>query len=691
MAAELAALRARIRELERADREQYERSLSLLHATLESTADGLLVVDAAGNIVLFNQKFLDMWEIPPALASTGDDEKLLAFVTMQLKDPDEFLRRVRDLYGRPEVESFDVLHFADGRIFERYSQPQRVGGVSVGRVWSFRDVTKQRRAEGRLRESETRYRNLFSLAPVSIWEEDFSEVWSWLGKLQEEGVSDLAGYLDAHPEALRNAVKLVRVLDVNEATVVMFEASSREELIERFRETFTEETYKRLREEMIALWDGRGRATGQVSGVTLKGRRVDYLLHWVAPMRGDGPDLSQVIIALDDITERTRLERELLRGQKLESIGTLAGGIAHDFNNLLSVIVGQASIQLRDKSLPARMREALKDMLHAAERGSALTQQLLAFARGGLQKPAPTDLNSIVDSVMQILRRTAPPQVEFMMELAGDLPKVLVDPTQIEQVVMNLCLNGVQASSAPGRIEVTTDQAELDERRATDWGLSAGLYVRLVVRDFGRGMDEATKERIFEPFFTTKPTGRGMGLSVTLGVVQSHHGHIEVDSVPGAGTTMTVWLPAIASPKQAAGRQAQRPRPRTTPPPRGSETVLVVDDDPAVGRTVETILSSLGYCVVLRAEPENALSFLETNAEDVDLVLLDANLPRYPTEEIFERVRRLCPHAPVLLASGFDLREQCEKLTGGETGGFVQKPFTLMALATAVRGALDGS
>jgi two-component system, cell cycle sensor histidine kinase and response regulator CckA len=255
-------------------------------------------------------------------------------------------------------------------------------------------------------------------------------------------------------------------------------------------------------------------------------------------------------------------------------------------------------------------------------------------------------------------------------------------------VVMNLCLNAVQATTPPGRVEVMTEPARLDEDQAGQWDVVPGEYARLRVRDFGKGMDEALMERIFEPFFTTRAEGRGMGLSVTLGIIRSHRGHIEVESSPGKGTTMTVWLPAALVPKGEAVGPA--PRSRTAPLPRGCETLLVIDDDPGVRRTVDTMLASLGYCVVSRGEPEEALASLENNAEDFNLVLLDANLPRYPLTEMYDRIRALCPRVPVLLASGFDPQEQCAPIIERGAAGFVQKPFSMATLATQVRAALDG-
>lgn len=845
----VAALRAGAGRSASEDQERCANSLTLLQATLDSAADGLLVVDLNGKVVLHNSRFRSMWGVSPELAATEDDSRLLAHVAAQFDDPAAFVKRVQELYAQPEEESFDEIVSRDGRIFERYSKAQCVDGRCVGRVWSFRDVTERRRTEQRLREgearyrhllrhiplsiwevdyteawrwveelrrsgvtdlreyvtarpeaareflallrfvdvsdfslamfdagskeeliarlpelfkeetyrriwgslvaisegrtqftaevpivtlkgrnvdvsahwampvrdgridlahlivavdditerrqaerqlseSEARYRHLFSHTPISIWEEDFTAVWRWMEELRREGVSSLREYIDARPEAPRNAMKLVRVVDVSDASLAMFEAPNKDALIRGLPALFTEEGYRRLGDMLVSLWEGRTQSSGEITALTLKGRRLDLLVHWAIPSLNGQPDLTRMVVAIDDISERVRLQDQLLKSQKLESIGTLAGGIAHDFNNLLAVVVGQASMQLRNRSLSTRVREALKDILHAAERGSALTQQLLAYARGGWQRPMPIDLNVVVESVMKILRRALPPQVEISLHLADDLAQVMADPSQVEQVVMNLCLNAAQASTAPGCVEVTTAADRLDEERARPWKLAPGDYVRLQVRDFGRGMEAAVMERIFEPFFTTRPEGRGMGLAVTLGVIKSHKGHIEVTSAPGRGTTMTVWLPAAPVPKDVPPGPAQRSRAAQLP--RGSETLLVIDDDAAVRRTLETMLASLGYCVTSRGEPEEALALLESNAEDFHLVLLDANLPRFSQEEMFDRVRALCPRASVLLTSGFALQEQCAPLIARGAAGFVQKPLSMAVLATCVRTALDG-
>jgi nitrogen-specific signal transduction histidine kinase/ActR/RegA family two-component response regulator len=387
-----------------------------------------------------------------------------------------------------------------------------------------------------------------------------------------------------------------------------------------------------------------------------------------------------------DVTQRNRLQRQLLASQKLESIGTLAGGIAHDFNNLLAVVLGNASIYLRDKSLPVKLRSSLEDIVDAAERGSSLTHQLLAYARGGLQRLGPVDLNTLVDSVIQMLRRTSPPQLEFVLELTPHLPAIHADPSQIEHVIMNLCLNAVQASEPPCAVVVKTSLEQVDAEGAASLEIQPGQYVLLRVCDSGCGMSAETMERVFEPFFTTKFTGRGMGLAAAQGIVTSHCGQIRVESTLGAGTTMAVWLPVSAEPAQQRERLAAG---RSINPPTGSETILILDDDVAIIRTVSQILHSLGYCVVSHTDADEALAFLASNSEDVHLVIQDLNVPRFTGRQVFELIRERAPDVPILLASGFDEPQLAQNTREWGGAGYLQKPFSISILAKMIRKVLD--
>ncbi|NLX12526.1 MAG: PAS domain S-box protein [Phycisphaerales bacterium] len=504
------------------------------------------------------------------------------------------------------------------------------------------------RAENAMRESEEQYRTLYETAIVGFWR---TRIKDGLFLKCNRTMAGLLGFGD--PSEVVNTV----------STLAFYSIEQRQDFLEQLAKHGEVNGY----ETRLHLGDGRDIDTamsarlyseqGYIEGVTL------------------------------DITENKRLQQQLIQSQKLESIGTLAGGIAHDFNNLLAVIIGNASVLSRWPSLPDKVRDALKDIVDAAERGAGLTHQLLAYARGGLQKPAPTDLNHVVKSVLQIFRRATSPQIELVRQLDADLPAIVADPIQIEQVTMNLCLNAVQASTAPSVIAISTYAARLDEQLAVAWKRSPGLYVCLRVEDHGCGMDAATVQRIFEPFFTTKSNGRGMGLSATHGIVESHRGHIEVDSRLGQGTTMTVWLPAASQPAQEPATVAAEVGAMHAP--RGSETILFIDDDPAVAKTVERILSPLGYIVITHTDTEEATAFLNSNNEDIELILLDLNMPKHSGIEMYRRIANRCPHAPVILVSGFDQPEVVDKLRQEGAVDFLQKPFSIVNLATVIRRVLD--
>lgn len=407
---------------------------------------------------------------------------------------------------------------------------------------------------------------------------------------------------------------------------------------------------------------------------------------WYSPVRDQRGEITSVIGVAIDVTERNRLQAQLLQSQKLQSIGTLAGGVAHDFGNLLAVIIGNLSIILRKDSIPPKDKDLLRDIMDAAERASSLTRQLLAFARGGLQKPEPTNLNRHVESVLQIIRRTTPRRIELKADLAPDLPGIIADPAQMEQVIMNLCLNAVEASGPSGLVELSTACEELDADQAAALGLQPGRYVRLQVRDHGCGMDEEIVGRVFDPFFTTKPTGRGMGLAATQGIVHSHKGQIQIESAVGKGTTAFVWLPV--APWESSW-QAVVAQVGANALPRGSETILLIGQQATDLQTAEARLSSLGYCTIGQPDLASALAFLETNSDDIDLVLLDAEISHLPRASPVKLIRKRCPDAPILLMGRSLTDASLRRLHKQGAAGLVCKPFELAELAAAVRSCLD--
>jgi signal transduction histidine kinase/CheY-like chemotaxis protein len=409
--------------------------------------------------------------------------------------------------------------------------------------------------------------------------------------------------------------------------------------------------------------------------------------HWTQEELNFCGSIADLAALAVESSEHNQLQMKLQQSQKLQSIGTLAGGIAHDFNNLLAVILGNATLHMRDRSLPERARNALKEIVDAAERGSSLTSQLLAYARGGLHQPVPTDINKPIISVSEMLRRTVTGQTPIVLQLASDIPVTMADASQIEQVIMNLLMNAVQASDASGTVTIITDAVELNPEQARRMNMGAGGYVRIRVCDQGCGMNEQTQSRIFEPFFTTRATGRGMGLAATLGIIESHRGNIRVDSKPGEGTTMSVWLPATGEKPAAHAVPAERAEPFQ--PPTGDETILVIDDDSAVSRAVERLLASLGYVVVTHANVVEALAFLDLHSADINLVLADVHVSGAPEEEFFAQLCNRVGHAAFLLADVEDELAVLNLAGDRHRVAFIRKPYTLSTLSHQVRDLLD--
>ena len=389
-----------------------------------------------------------------------------------------------------------------------------------------------------------------------------------------------------------------------------------------------------------------------------------------------------------DVTERKRFNERLQQTQKLESLGVLAGGIAHDFNNLLTGIIGNASLALEES--PAKpIRGWLQNVVAAGEQATALTRQLLAYAGKGPFVTQPLNLSELVRETSHLVQTSIPQTVQLHLQLAENLPVIEGDVAQLQQIVMNLVINGAEAigEGRTGSVTVTTCLQEIDriyiQQTFAPEEISPGAYIVLEVTDTGCGMDEPTISRIFEPFFTTKFAGRGLGLAATIGIVRRHKGTLKVYSVPGQGSSFKILIPAGAS------ERAGSPLARNEQPPRGSETILVIDDEEVVRRTARATLERLGYTVVLAENgAKGILRFRECSAK-VSLVLLDLTMPGMPGEEVLESLKAIRPDVPVILSSGFSEMEVTRRLSGKGPASFLQKPYTARQLAEQVRSVLD--
>jgi hypothetical protein len=609
----------------------------------EHAGIGMCLLSPEGRFIQVNPRLCRMLEVP--------EGELMGREAAEFTHPEDreatkvTLRRLLE-EGRVEAEMGTRYVRRDGReVWAHLTASVVRGPAGEPRyiVAEIQDVTRRKLAEEELSRSEKTYRNLFENNPGPMWVFD----------------------LETH-----------RFLAVNDAAVEKYGYTRSE-----FRGmTIFDVRPPHERARLRRLLETRG--AGTLTPEEWIHRTKDGKEFWVEvtahKLRFEGREA--VLVAVSDLTERRRAEEALRRSEsqlqqsaKMEAIGRLAGGIAHDFNNLLTVIQGFA--QLLAKKGPGTAE--LDEIRQAAARGAALTHQLLAFSRRQVMTPQVIDLNARVTGMDLMLRRVIGENIELALRLEPGLASVTADPGQVDQVILNLVLNARDAMPGGGRLTIETRGSSGPEP-------AGGPWVTLIVSDTGAGMDAATLTHIFEPFFTTKEgRGTGLGLATVYGIVQQSGGQVRVASEPGRGASFRVFLPATASiparPELAAA----------TGPWRGAETILVVEDDPAVRSLLSALLRQNGYAVLVAEDAEQALALSEADPRPIHIVVSDVVLPRLPGPEMVRRLRHKRPGIRALFMSGHvdDSLARPGALTSDE--GFLPKPFTDEALTRRVRELLD--
>lgn len=509
-----------------------------------------------------------------------------------------------------------------------------------------RDITKQRLAE----EQYLKLSRAVEQSPVAIVITDAEGRVQYVNpKYTEASGRTLEDILDANTEVLRDGHP-------------------------------DEASYRAMLAEVHACREWRGELVSKGAD----GRQVWESVQ-VCSLRGPTGEETNLLCLREDITERKQLEQDLRQAQKMESLGTLAGGIAHDFNNLLAIINGYAEFCLVHNADAAQIRKSLMEIHRAAQRAGGLVRQILTFSRKNEVRYAPFDLNQQVRDLVALLAETFPRTVAFDLRLGDKLPPLLADQNQVQQILLNLCVNARDAMPSGGTIVVGTEL-----RHGADIANVAGVdplktYACLRVSDTGTGMTPEVRARLFEPFFTTKPgsQGTGLGLAVVYGIVTNHKGFIEVESVHGVGSTFLAGLPltdeVVAAPVVPVRADF----------PAGTETVLVVDDEVSLRRLLEATLASKGYKVVTAANGLDAIEYLKQRKNPVDAVLLDLNMPGANGIDVFKVIRLGRPGVKVLILSGNLSRDARRELSELGQNNFIQKPYALDDVGRHLRLLLD--
>jgi two-component system, cell cycle sensor histidine kinase and response regulator CckA len=501
--------------------------------------------------------------------------------------------------------------------------------------------------------------------------------------------SDLAASrLEALLEAITDAAWIkdgdLKYVAVNAAFLRIVGRPAAEVLGSTDRELFGQERAARYEKEAQESREGSPASLEEITDADRRNRTIAIVRR---PVRDAAGNFAGSVGIARDVTDERELEQRLIQSQKMEGVGRLAGGIAHDFNNLLTAIQGYGALLLTELPASDSRRENVEEILKAGERATSLTRQLLAFSRRQVLEPRVLDLNEVVRSVARMLSRLIGENIELSTSTAPDLGRVLADPGQIEQVILNLAINARDAMPRGGKLTIETVNARLE---AGHWGRDfparSGDYILLAVSDTGVGMPPEIQAHIFEPFFTTKARGEGtgLGLATVYGIVKQSGGYIWAYSEPGSGSTFKVYLPRVDAPLPAA--EPARPAASS----RGSETILLVEDEKEVRALVEKLLRLQGYRVISAANPADAIRAVEGEQGTIHLLVTDVVLPGLSGRDLAAQITKRRPGLPVLFVSGYtdDAIVRHGVLEPGVH--FLQKPFTPAQLGKKIREILDG-
>lgn len=526
---------------------------------------------------------------------------------------DEYCKVVET--GQPLIKSKQTIELEAKQIGKGEKRTYNLRAVRLedGLVVAWRDITELKRAVDALWASEARYQTIFNTAAVPICVEDFSQVKAALNVLKSRGVTDVRRYLDDCMDFVRNAAEMIKIHDVNEAAVKLYEAQSREELLNSQRDVFSPEFLPVFKEILVAMAEKKELFEGETVNRSLKGKKLNIWIRITIP-RNDS-EFANLLVSIFDITERRKMEEELLKAQKLESLSALAGGIAHDFNNMLTVMLGNIALAKMKLNKNDIISERLERAENAIHRAKDLTRNLLTFSRKG-------DLSKRTVAIGELLNETANfalsgSRSRCELSIPADLWPVEVDEGQISQVIDNVIMNADQAMPDGGTITVKCDNIVSG---ANDSPLMKNArYVRISIRDHGAGISPEIREKIFDPYFSTKEGKSGLGLATSYSIINKHAGHISVDSEPENGSAFNIYLPASEAIREEIRREKRKAL-------KGNERVLIMDDEEAVREVAEGILNSIG-CEIALAQDGAAALELYLKAREAgrpfDVVILD--------------------------------------------------------------------
>jgi PAS domain S-box-containing protein len=638
-------LQARQRE------EALRRSEARFRSIVQNSSDIVAILDAAGTLRYLSPKLEDVLGHRPH-TWLGKS----AFEFIHPEDRDGIAGIFKNRASSPGVGApceFRMAHANGSWVYFEAIGNNLLDDPDIrGIIINAREITERRQAEQRIRESEAKYRSLTENLEQCIF-------------LKDDRLRFVAANRPFCASAGRSEIELVGKSDFD-----IYPAK----LAEKYQT-----------DDRLVLRDGKRLELEEQNLLNGKMRTVRVIK---TPVRDAAGKIVGVLGIFWDVTDQRALEAQLRQGQKMEAVGQLAGGVAHDFNNLLTVILGNVSLMRAGVAPGHPDDELLAATEKAAVRAAEMTSKLLGFSRRTHLRLEPANFNMVIEETFMLLRRTIDPRIDIETRLAPDLWTVRADASQMNQVLMNLCLNGRDAMPSGGRLLLETSNVVIDESY-TKLHLDGhpGEFVRLRVEDTGQGIPLEVRQRIFEPFFTTKAPGKGtgLGLAMVFGIVKQHQGWIDCYSEVGSGTRFDIYLPRHCAVQEVV---------RSTPPPQlpvlGHETILLVDDEPLIRNLGRNILQRYGYRVLLASDGQEGVELYCSGQYAIDLVVLDLTMPRLSGQDAFQRLVEYDPQVRVLFASGYSADHGCDQ-RDVRVLGFVSKPYQPEELARSVREALDKS
>jgi two-component system cell cycle sensor histidine kinase/response regulator CckA len=612
---------------------------------IENLTDFVFMLDLDGNLLSINRTALEKFGYEPAEV-VGHPIKEIIPVSVRKYVPEslEEIRKGQEAEGVSQYLAKDgTIHFLEYRT-KRVKNPRGPDYI----IGVARDVTERVATEKALKASEERFQILVESAHDGIISTDANGIIQFANPRMKEILKD------PEPEG------------------------------KSLREYFDEENSKIL-EQHRAERGTRESATSYITLMDAEQTPHQMVVSSTSYFDKDN-SLKGTIGVFTDISELKRLEAQLQQSQKMEAIGTLAGGIAHDFNNILSGVLGYASLIQKHAGEDPQLRH-YADMIHkSAERGAALAGHLLGFSRKGKQVVRDLDVHSLIDELVDILSRTLDRKVTLVTRKNARKSSVEGDPSQIQQVLMNLCINANDAMPHGGRLLITTDSVEIDEASCRQYeGLSPGTFLQIAVEDTGEGMSQDVKRRVFEPFFTTKEEGRGtgLGLSMVYGAVKSHGGLVKLYSEVGHGSTFIILLPVKTELIERPVRHDKKKAPAQ------AGTILIVDDEDVVRELLSEMLQHLGFHTIAARDGLEAVDIYRDQCNEIDLVFLDMIMPRLSGKETFLEMKRIRPDVRVILSTGFSRDGSVQEVLDQGILGFIQKPYSLDQLSASISEALQ--